>query len=54
MLGKKLKKKDIKKITLVLAGDINGYASDVSLGINQRMDPFPDGKKISKVVYQKN
>lgn len=51
-LGKKLKKKDIKKITLVLTGDINGYASNSYYGINQRMYPFPNGKQITKVVYK--
>lgn len=52
-LGRNLKKKNIDKITLVLAGDINGYASDDSLGIYQRMDLFPSGKKIMKVIYEK-
>jgi hypothetical protein len=49
-LGKKFKaKKDLKKITLVLAGDIKGYA-----GISQKMDLFGDGRKITKVVYEKD
>jgi hypothetical protein len=53
-LGKKLRKKDLKKITLVLAGDIKGYASDPIFGTSQRMDLFGGGRKITKVVYEKN
>ena len=46
-LGKKFKRKDLKKITLVLAGDIAGYGA-------QRLDLFGEGRKITKVVYEKN
>lgn len=47
-LGKKLKKKSLKKVNLVLAGDIAGYAS-----ASQKMDLFGEGRKITKVVYEK-